>query len=362
MDTLLHRLQVSQARQASQVCNTGAASFSGRLPPSWVPAERAAHSARVPALQAGATPQSRAATAALEEEDLIQFPDRVNWYKAKFVANDAPDWTAGRFVLKREAAPNLREVTFEVEISREKIPLRNGYRHIGQQARVRISGGVEVDLAVASPPFALVLNKDPLFLARNDMTAGQTKTTREEISIMAELTVLVPKKDDLLDAWNVQDDSSIEIGPFQGAGMNLRGPIRSIWAYPTLVIFVEGLGIGTARSLVEADVEVGALNLSLRQEVRMYYRAPNQEALLYKDRYEDWERLGCKVVTSTRDTFMEMFDNDDTLSYDPFNTAAIILTGNDEEAEEAALEVCKEAEITEIARDSVEQQPTKYLE
>ena len=58
----------------------------------------------------------------------------------------------------------------------------------------------------------------------------------------------------------------------QGAGMNLRGPIRSIWAYPTLVIFVEGLGIGTARSLIEADVEVGSLNLPLRQDVRMYYR------------------------------------------------------------------------------------------
>lgn len=80
-------------------------------------------------------------------QDLIQFPDRVNWYKAKFVANDAPDWTAGRFLSKREAAPNLREVTLEVEISREKIPLRNGYRHIGQQARVRINGGAELDLA-----------------------------------------------------------------------------------------------------------------------------------------------------------------------------------------------------------------------
>lgn len=58
----------------------------------------------------------------------------------------------------------------------------------------------------------------------------------------------------------------------QGSGMNMRGPIRSIWAYPTLVIFCEGLGIATARSLIEADVEVGSLNLPLRQDVRMYYR------------------------------------------------------------------------------------------
>lgn len=58
----------------------------------------------------------------------------------------------------------------------------------------------------------------------------------------------------------------------QGAGINLRGPIRSVWAYPTLVIFCEGIGIANARSLVEADVEVGSLNLPLRQDVRMYYR------------------------------------------------------------------------------------------
>lgn len=83
-------------------------------------------------------------------QDLIQFPDRVNWYKAKFVADDAPDWHAARFVSSRDAAPNLREITLEAEISREKVPLRNGYRHIGQQARVRVNGGSELDVAGVS--------------------------------------------------------------------------------------------------------------------------------------------------------------------------------------------------------------------
>lgn len=36
---------------------------------------------------------------------------------------------------------------------------------------------------------------------------------------------------------------------------------------------------------------------------------------------------------------MDMFDDDDTLAYEPALTAAIILTGDDEEAEKAALEV-----------------------
>ena len=34
-----------------------------------------------------------------------------------------------------------------------------------------------------------------------------------------------------------------------------------------------------------------------------------------------------------------MFDDDNTLAYEPESTAAIILTGGDEEAEAAALEV-----------------------
>ncbi len=69
-------------------------------------------------------------------------------------------------------------------------------------------------------------------------------------------------------------------------------------------------------------------------------QAPNQDALCFRDEFEEWEtKYHCKVVTSTRDTFQEMFDNDDTLAYEPVSTAAIILTGGDDEAEAAALEV-----------------------
>ena len=69
-------------------------------------------------------------------------------------------------------------------------------------------------------------------------------------------------------------------------------------------------------------------------------QAPNQEALCYKDRYEEWEQqYACKVVTSTRDSFQDMFDDDNTLAYEPESTAAVILTGGNEEAEAAALEV-----------------------
>jgi hypothetical protein len=69
-------------------------------------------------------------------------------------------------------------------------------------------------------------------------------------------------------------------------------------------------------------------------------QAPNQAALCFSDLYEEWEQeYKCKVITSTRDTFSEMFDNDDTLEYEPASTAAVVLTGDDDGSEKAALEV-----------------------
>ena len=43
-------------------------------------------------------------------------------------------------------------------------------------------------------------------------------------------------------------------------------------------------------------------------------------------------------MTGTRDTFMDLFDDDDTLEYEPETTAALIMTGGDEEEEAEALE------------------------
>ena len=58
----------------------------------------------------------------------------------------------------------------------------------------------------------------------------------------------------------------------QGGGMPLKGPIRSIYSFPTIVIFCEGLGIAAARALIEAEPAVGSLSFPLRQDVRLYYR------------------------------------------------------------------------------------------
>ena len=127
--------------------------------------------------------------------------------------------------------------------------------------------------------------------------------------------------------------------------------------------------------------------------MRHALQAPNQDSLCYKDLYETWEEKHfCKVITGTRETFTDLFDDDELLSYEPSSTAALIFVGGDEQAEKAALEVglisankaactisirsptlttltlhmlgsqaCKEAEIEVIAKDSQEQKPTEYL-
>lgn len=80
-------------------------------------------------------------------QDLIQFQGREKWYEAKFCADDAPDWNPATFLRKERKTPSLQTVVLEIEISREKVPIRNAYKHVGQQAAVRVNSGVERSLA-----------------------------------------------------------------------------------------------------------------------------------------------------------------------------------------------------------------------
>ena len=85
----------------------------------------------------------------LAPQDLKQHKDRDQWYIARFVADDAPDWNAGSFARTKETAPGLRTVVVEAEISREKVPLRNAYMHVGQKASVRVNSGPARELTGA---------------------------------------------------------------------------------------------------------------------------------------------------------------------------------------------------------------------
>lgn len=296
-----------------------------------------------------------------DEEDLMQIPDRLEWYEAKFCAEDMPEWNAARLLRSRDLAPGVREVVLEAEISRERIPLKAAYKHAGQCASVRVNGGLEVQVPVSSPPFPQALNSEPLFKIRGDLFAGDSKLPVEAISVKAELSLVV-SKESAPDLYEATEDEAIELGPFKGTGLDLRGSkLLAVYRYPTLVLFVEGpAGIATARALLLSGHDVTGLSAPFRDCVRVYYRAPNEMSLCYRDELDAWKEAGAGVVTGTS-SFQDMFDDDDTFAYTPEYTGAIILTGGNEEAEAAAREACREAEIIEVMSDKSEAAPVTYL-
>ena len=96
-------------------------------------------------------------------QDLIQFKDREKWYAAKFCSDDAPDWNPGSFVSSERAAPGRKLITVDAEISRDKVPIRNAYKHVGQRATLRVNSGPERDLfgGHANPRVPWVLSLAP---------------------------------------------------------------------------------------------------------------------------------------------------------------------------------------------------------
>ena len=80
-------------------------------------------------------------------QDLIQFQGREKWYEAKFCADDAPDWNPATFLRKQRVTPRLQTIVLEVEISRDKVPIRNAYKHVGQRASVRVESGIDREVA-----------------------------------------------------------------------------------------------------------------------------------------------------------------------------------------------------------------------
>jgi hypothetical protein len=66
---------------------------------------------------------------------------------------------------------------------------------------------------VASAPFPQALNREPLLTVRGDIYAGETKTVREQQSVMARLELLVEagEADDL---YNATEGDLVEVGPF----------------------------------------------------------------------------------------------------------------------------------------------------
>ncbi|KAI8463094.1 MAG: hypothetical protein J3K34DRAFT_445306 [Monoraphidium minutum] len=297
-----------------------------------------------------------------DDEDLMQHPDRLKWYEVKFAADDMPDWNAATLLMRTDLAPGLAALRLSVEVSRERVPLRNAYVAAGQAARLRVNSGVEQEVPVSSAPPGVAKNKEALFLTRGDMFSGETKTTRDPLSIQAEVEVIVSERGQP-ELYRVQLDDAIEVGPFQGSGLDLRSSgIMAAFRFPTLVLFVSNpAGIAAAAALIESPPDTANLAPGLRSDVVVYYWVPNEASVCYRERFDKWAALGPVRVDVTTRGFADAFDGDSQLMYDPDTTAAIILTGGDEEAEAAARACCAEAEITTIVSDCAPSAAPVYL-
>jgi hypothetical protein len=66
-----------------------------------------------------------------------------------------PDWIPATYLRTEEAAPGLRTVVVQHEISRMRVPIRNAYKCAGQRASIRVNNGLEYSLAGPPPPTPL---------------------------------------------------------------------------------------------------------------------------------------------------------------------------------------------------------------
>jgi hypothetical protein len=301
----------------------------------------------------------------------MQFADRDKWYVAKFAADDAPDWNPAAILSNEPLIPGVRLVAVRVEASRERVPLRNAYTTPGQRAGIRLAGGANLAVRLASPPPPLAVNARSLQMAKGDIYANEIKSVRELESAAAVWELWVPEDGDTADLAKAAPGDAIEAGPCVGSGLALKGPIAGAFTRPTLVLFVSGAGAATARALLEASPDGGGglAPLSLRRDVVVYYKAPTQRAVAWGEgAFDAWGAANngkVRVVVSTRETFSEMFDFDDALAYDPAETAVLILTGGpgeDEEAEAEGRAAAKEAEVVDVVADSEDGPPVVHTD
>lgn len=53
--------------------------------------------------------------------------------------------------------------------------------------------------------------------------------------MQTELELLVPEGE-AAEVYDLNEDATVEVGPFKGNGIHLRGPIAAIYGYPTVIV------------------------------------------------------------------------------------------------------------------------------
>jgi len=262
------------------------------------------------------------------------------------------DWHAAKVVAVRDVAAGVRCVTIETEVSRELVTLENAYMRPGNVAQIRLNGQ-ELKAVPSSPPFSSKINEPVLYKLRGDIPAGTMKLPQYSLSVKAPVELHVDEATNA-ELYAVTEGQELEVGPFlQEPGLDMR-PILTLARFPTIVFFARGRGMAVARAIVEAiDGDNGSMNLSFRDEVRLFCSASKPSELAYQDKFADWESRNVKVRATVDDkageewqgdvgSFTSLWDEDD-LEYDPFTTAAVVCV--EQESRQELMELLEEAGI-----------------
>jgi len=264
-------------------------------------------------------------------------PERMALYEVKVAGTGKPEWLPAISVGSYQLAPGMRQVTLEVEMSREKVPLAGAYVGPGQTAAIKIGDSDTVHVgALATPPFTDKQMHKALMKLRGDTPTGETRTEAEAEWSQYERIDLVVSEQEQPELYNLAPGDAVSNGHFRhGSGMDVSN-VRGIYTYPTVLIFAEGTGIATARAMIEAKNGYGGLALLSRADVRLYYRADSEEGLCYQDKFAIWEETYNTKVRTTTGDFEGLFDEDD-VEYDPLTTAVLLCGPRTMEADMAAL-------------------------
>ncbi|PSR84967.1 Fruit protein like [Actinidia chinensis var. chinensis] len=82
----------------------------------------------------------------------------------------------------------------------------------------------------------------------------------------------------------------VELSGIDGSGFDMD-QLLPPEAYPTVLLFTTGYGIGPIRSLIKTG-----FSANKRSDVRLYYGVESLKKMAYQDEFKDWEALGVDVI------------------------------------------------------------------
>lgn len=295
--------------------------------------------------------------------------ERGAWYISLPAAHDSPEWRNVEVVNTADVAPGVRVITLKAETSRQMVARERTYNAVGQIAKVKIDGGDEVLVRPCSPPFEQGLKqREALFRLRHDVFAHQEKSEPDpDVSAPCNLELYVEQYK-APEVYALGDDAGalVEIGPFQGGGLNLKDRAAAVFLFPTVLIFASGDGIATAKALVESEMQAQPaqpLALRMRQQVHLFYKTDGakqetEDGSLpesggtkphFEKSFSTWgQKCNVQVHHEKNVSLVDMFEDGD-FAYHPATTVAIVLSESEEEEEELVTHLLGDGELSDEA-------------